>query len=232
MKRLLIVIMLVIIPIKLSWGYDCYIEYNDEDRASVLRDLLPLAESGNSSAQGTVAEIYFNNGEFQKSEKWYNQAAKNEECTIARENLCTFYSFEVFGLNDLLAKKWCFISAEEGSEGSQYAVGIMYLEGKVIIQNFAEAKKWFLLSAEQGNASSQTELGKMYLSGKGGNQSNIKAHMWFNIASVNYKLRNLADDYNIALKERDLLEKEMTLSEIHKSQNLALECQEKEYRGC
>ena len=89
---------------------------------------------------------------------------------------------------------------------------------------YATALKSFTLSAEQGDVYAQYSLGYMYEHGRGVIQDNIRAHMWYNIAA--------SQGYKYATKNRDLLAKEMTPSQLEKAQDLARECVRKKYKGC
>ena len=84
--------------------------------------------------------------------------------------------------------------------------------------------KWYTLAAKQGDASAQYNLGLMYDNGTGVLQDYVRAHMWFNIAAIS------GDKY--ASKNRDIVAKRMTPSQLEKAQDLARECVRKEYKGC
>ena len=84
--------------------------------------------------------------------------------------------------------------------------------------------KWYRLAAEQGNADAQTALGLMYDNGTGVIQDNAYAHMWFNI--------NVSSGNKDAVKNRDLLAKQMTPADISAAQKLVRECVRKKYKGC
>ena len=114
--------------------------------------------------------------------------------------------------------------AEQGDASAQYNLGVMYANGKGVPQDGKTALKSFTLSAEQGNAYAQYSLGYMYENGRGVIQDNIHAHMWYNIAA--------SQGYKYATKNRDLLAKEMTPSQIEKAQELARDCVRKKYKGC
>ena len=80
------------------------------------------------------------------------------------------------------------------------------------------------LSAEQGYAKAQYNLGLMYALGEGVNQDKVYAHMWWNITP------STGDDS--AKKNKKIVEKEMTSSQIAEAQRLARECVKKKYKGC
>ena len=52
--------------------------------------------------------------------------------------------------------------AEQGNATAQSNLGVMYYNGKGVIQDYAEAFKWYRLAAEQGYATAQSNLGVMY----------------------------------------------------------------------
>ena len=114
--------------------------------------------------------------------------------------------------------------AEQGEAGAQFMLGAMYEKGDGVPQDSQISVKWYTLAAEQGNAAAQTLLGFMYAVGHGVIQNNVHAHMWWSIAATN--------GYEEAGGLRDKVAKEMTLDQIEKSQELALDCVLKEYKGC
>ena len=80
-------------------------------------------------------------------------------------------------------------------------------------QDYKAAVKWYRLAADQGIAKAQLNLGFMYDGGRGVLQDYVRAHMWYNIAASN----------GAAPKNRDLIAKEMTPSQLEEAQNLARE---------
>ena len=114
--------------------------------------------------------------------------------------------------------------AEQGDAGAQTILGMMYKNGEGVTQDYKTALKWYKLAAEQGNSTAQYNLGGMYGKGQGVIQDNIYAHMWFNISASN----GVKD----AVKNRDIIAKRMTPTDISTAQKLARECVEKKYKGC
>ncbi|MBT5112385.1 MAG: sel1 repeat family protein, partial [Rhodospirillales bacterium] len=103
-------------------------------------------------------------------------------------------------------------------------LGLMYNKGLGVPQDYKAAVKWYRLATEQGHASAQGNLGKMYAKGQGVPQDNIYAHMWWNIAA--------STGLKTAIKNRDIVAKRMTPSQLKKAQDLARECVRKKYKGC
>jgi uncharacterized protein len=110
------------------------------------------------------------------------------------------------------AVKWFRLSAEKGLAQAQSNLGVMYYGGRGVPQDYKEAVKWFRLSAEQGYAVAQSNLGAMYVKGQGVPKDYVLSHMWANLAASN------GNKYGI--KYRDILEKEMTPSQIAEAQQL------------
>ena len=109
----------------------------------------------------------------------------------------------------------CRVKAEQGDSGAQYNLGNMYRKGEGVLQDYKEAVKWYKKSAEQGHAKAQYNLGLAYVKGEGVLQDYVMAHMYWNIAAV-------SGDKS-AIKNRGIVEEEMTASQIEKAQDLARE---------
>ena len=115
-------------------------------------------------------------------------------------------------------------AAEQGNAVAQYNLGLMYDNGRGVLQDHKETVKWYTLAAEQGKARSQFNLGVMYYNGQGVIQDNVYAHIWLNIA---------ASEGNETAKEyRDRIATQMTPTQIAEAQKLARECMAKDYKGC
>ena len=80
-------------------------------------------------------------------------------------------------------------------------------------KDYQEAVKWFRLSAEQGDANAQSNLGKVYHNGQGVPQDYVLAHMWWNICG--------SSGDKDCVKNRNIVEKEMSPSQIEKAQDIA-----------
>jgi uncharacterized protein len=126
--------------------------------------------------------------------------------------------------DDRQAVKWWLKAAKQNHTSAQYNIGVMYAEGRGIIQDYKEALKMFSKAAEKGDADAQSYLGAMYVKGHAVLQDDVYAHMWWNIAASNGN--------EIAAKNRSIVTKRMTSSQIAEAQKLARECVAKEYKGC
>ena len=72
--------------------------------------------------------------------------------------------------------------AEHGDPRAQTYLGVMYLRGQGVPQNFRVAAYWLHLAAEAGLPAAQYFLGLMYDKGQGVAQDFVLAHAWLNLA--------------------------------------------------
>ena len=127
-------------------------------------------------------------------------------------------------------------------------LGLMYVEGLGVPQDYAQALAWFRKAADQGNATAQYNIGAMYNEGRGVPQDFTQAAAWFRksaeqgIAAAQYNLGlmyakaqgvpqdsaqaymwlNLAADkgHKDSIKLRDLSVRYLTPSQIEEGQRL------------
>ena len=99
--------------------------------------------------------------------------------------------------------------------GSSVVFGDDFQDGVDAINrgDFKTAYKLWLPFAEKGDAIAQFNLGLMCYEGKGVPQDYVLAHMWWNLSGSN--------GYKDAVKNRNIVEKKMTPSQIEKAQELA-----------
>ncbi len=122
------------------------------------------------------------------------------------------------------AIKWYRLSAAQGNAGAQNDIGALYYKGRGVTQDYKEAVKWYRLSAAQGNAIAQYGLAFMYGRGQGVLQDFTLAHMWVNLASAGGSVQ--------ATAMRDKATKLMTPQQIEKAQDMARECEVRDFKGC
>ena len=156
-------------------------------------------------------------------------------------------------------KEWGAL-AEQGDADAQFNMGVVYLQGIGVTQDYQAAFNWFKKSTEQKHAIAQFSLGVMYLQGLGVTQDYKVAFNWFKKAAeqggseAQAVLSSMYEDgigipqdytrahmwWNIAASlgneaaagNRDKVEKMMTPSQIEKAQGLAHECVAKNYKDC
>ena len=118
--------------------------------------------------------------------------------------------------------------AEQGDAQAQSGLGTMYMNGQGVRQDYEEAVKWYRLAAAQGNEDAQSGLGLMYHNGYGVPQDFIHAHMWFNLAATTLS----GEAGKSAMKTRDRVASEMTAAQIAEAQEMALRCQQSQFKKC
>ena len=111
-----------------------------------------------------------------------------------------------------------------GNAIAQANLGLMYMQGRGVLQNDAESVKWYRKAAEQGYARGQYNLGWLYYKGRGGLGNALKAHMWGSLAVLNGEPRGG--------ELRDTIAKQMTPSQISQAQAMAQQCQTRQFKGC
>ena len=102
--------------------------------------------------------------------------------------------------------------AEQGNADAQYNLGLMYVRGDGVTKDPKKGIQWYRLAAKQGRAEAQNNLAFMYAEGEGVTQDFIRAHMWWSIAA--------SQGLKQAIENQELVEKELTFSELEKSKNL------------
>ncbi len=120
------------------------------------------------------------------------------------------------------AARWFALAAEQGDAQAQFHLGNMHSEGQGVPQDYGEAVKWYRSAADQGDAHAQYNLGLWYATGEGGAYDTVRAHMWFNLAAARFAA---SDNRNreTAIKNRDLIARQMTREQIDEAQRLARE---------
>ena len=103
--------------------------------------------------------------------------------------------------------------ANDGNATAQFNLGVIYLTGRGVQQDYSAAALWFRKAAEQGYALAQSNLGTLYRDGQGVAQDDVRAHMWFSLAA--------ARGQQIAVKTLEMAERKMTPAQITEAQKLA-----------
>ena len=80
---------------------------------------------------------------------------------------------------DTVQAAWVRIAADKGVAQAQAGLGVMYLNGRGVPQDYAEAAKWLRRAADHGEVSAQSSMGTMYKLGWGVAQDDNEALKWF-----------------------------------------------------
>src|SRR6266436_4875191 len=73
--------------------------------------------------------------------------------------------------------------ANDGDATAQFNLGLMYMTGQGVQQDYSAAALWFRKAAEQGYAVAEFLLGNQYANGKGVPQDYSEAMIWFQRAA-------------------------------------------------
>jgi len=122
------------------------------------------------------------------------------------------------------AVRWYHQAAQQGDARAQCKLGFLYANGKGVARDYKESVRWVRLAAAQGDVDAHYNLGVHFVRGIGVSQNLIKAHMWFDIAAVSSDA--------IPLRNRELVAAKMTPQQISEAQNLASECQARNFKNC
>lgn len=109
------------------------------------------------------------------------------------------------------------VAAEQGVAGAQSRLGVMYAEGRGVIQDDTQSARWFQLAAEQGDPEAQGGLGLAYAAGRGVSQDFVAAHMWISLAVA--QLTGVTR--NGALRFREAIAAGMTSEQVAAAERLA-----------
>jgi TPR repeat protein len=66
----------------------------------------------------------------------------------------------------------------------QYYLGVMYMKGQGVEQNYEEAGKWLRKAAENRLPQAQYKLANLYTEGKGVPKDFESAYIWYSVAAV------------------------------------------------
>lgn len=67
---------------------------------------------------------------------------------------------------------------------AQYYLGMMYLKGQGVKQDYGKASEWFRKAAEQRIPQAQYKLGMLYFKGEGVPRDYERAYAWYRVAAV------------------------------------------------
>jgi uncharacterized protein len=121
--------------------------------------------------------------------------------------------------NYLLAEQIFMPLAERWDPRAQTYIGVMYLRGQGVPQNFLVAAYWLHLAAGAGFPEAQYFLGLMYDKGQGVPQDFVLAHAWLNLAVAHAQPR-VRDRW---LLIRDAVASKMTEAQLWEARRLAYE---------
>ncbi len=119
-------------------------------------------------------------------------------------DLCSDYGIECL--------KWTTRAAETGDAQNQYCLGMMYVLGEVVSQDYKLAFKWFQKAAGQGHPKATRQLGLLYHVGYGVPQDGVQGLLLLEQAI------DLGDER--AIRARALFQKAMSPKQYQAAQKL------------
>lgn len=144
---------------------------------------------GDPSAQFLLGHMYANGQEVAvdmvKAQKWYSKAAKQGHIEAQFRLAKLFFDKNQFKK----ALPWFRESALKGWPDSNYHLGLMYLKGSGVPQDYGNARKHLEKASRRSHGAAMYELGLIHYHGYGTPKSNKKARSWFFKASKNGSIK-------------------------------------------
>lgn len=186
------------------------------------------AAQGHAIAQSNLGSMYANgqgvSKDFVEAVRWFRLAAAQGDA-IAQDWLGTmYYKGDGVAQDYVEALMFFRLAAAKGDATSQNNLGTMYAYGQGVTRDYVEAFKWYRLAAAQGDASAQFNLGWMYTNGQGVTRDDMRSFMWFNLSA--------ASGFPDSISRRDEAAKTMTPQQIAEAQQMARDCQQRNFKGC
>lgn len=160
-KLAIVVLLFLFTPLR---GYcdnltDAVTAYHAGQYQAAATLLIPLAESGNASAQSFLGRMYLLGlGMKQDDELAYRHllAAAEQGDADAQFHLAEMY---VYGSAtappstswDHEAARWCVAAAVQDHAAAEYMLGLLLIAGTGVTQNVDEGREWIAKAAEQGH---------------------------------------------------------------------------------
>jgi len=187
-----------------------------KDYKYLLRRYRTGQEKGSPDARAILDEVFAHGRgvprDYKEAVKWLHKSAEQAEAKTQYKLGLMYEEGKGVSLDYKEAVRWFRKVAERGDAKAQYKTGLMYESGKGVLPNGKEAERWFRKAACQEHKKAQFHLGLMYAKGLGVHQDYVLAHTWFHIAG--------SEGNKLAIKAKDMVEKELTSSQIAESQYL------------
>ncbi len=199
--------------------------YDRGDYATALRELGPLVEQGDASAQFSLGVMYYNGQgvpqDYVKAAELFRKVGFG---LISGDPLYLlgfmYYNGQGVPQDFVKAADWYQSAAYQlGHAQAQYELGLMYYKGLGVLMDHDKAFRLFRKAARQGQTDAPYHLGYIYETGKGAPQDSAQAYAWYNISA--------AQGYAAAVSQRDSVAAKMTPSQLEQAQQLSREYFEK-----
>jgi len=174
------------------------------------------ANQGHAGGQASLGLMYFDGlgteKNVAKAVEWIRKSAEQGNSN-GQSMLAWMYLYgEGLSKNPKKALEFFERAALQGHAEAQTSLADMYRKGVGTPKNFEKVFEWLTKLAEQGDAPAQFELANMYLNGEGVSKNFVISYAWSNLAA------SKDDKYSTF---RDLLEKNLTQSELQEAQSIS-----------
>ena len=148
---------------------------------------LKAAEQNHPPAQTLVGVMYYKGmgveQSFPEAKKWLEKASANGE-RDAQSFLGLISLDNSEERNPAKAIALLTKAADQNEPLAQTVLGIMYIQGKYVKQDYAKAEALLTKGAEAGNPDAATFLGNMYYRGQGVKKNKEKAVYWLEKSAI------------------------------------------------
>lgn len=191
--------------------------YRKGDYALAIREMTPLALTGDPRAQSYLGLMYAEGQgvvqDHAKAVAWFKRAV--EQNFAYAQNALGYMHSKGHGVarDPSEAVDWYVKAAAQGYVVAQYNLGAMYYGGRGVSRDLDTAADWFNTAAKRGHVKAQFKLGYMFNAGEGVDKDPVKAHFWWSIAA--------AGGAKQAVEYRDRLAKKMKPADLSEAKQLA-----------
>lgn len=174
-----------------------------QDDAEAVKQLCKAAGQGDAKAQNNLGALYVRGRGVPQDDteavKWFHKAAEQGDAHGQFNLGLMYHKGTGVPQDDTEAAKWWRKAAEQDHLlpnqnisltpfnlsvlEARFNLGLMYREGRGVLQDDTEAAKWWRKAAEQGQAWAQHALGVMHAFGRGVSQDHDEAVMWWHKAA-------------------------------------------------
>ena len=128
--------------------------YHRGDYATAMRELRPLAEQGDATAQYNLGLLYANGQGMPQDDaqagKWYAKAALQGHAKAQVDLGALCIKGQDIPQDYTMASSLCRLAADQGNALAQVKLGRMYERGKGVPRDFVWANMWYSLAAANG----------------------------------------------------------------------------------
>jgi uncharacterized protein len=203
-----------LISIAKLYAYGKGVDRNEE---RAINNLLLAVKSGENHAYYILGEFYNDIYAFGvKSEqalKWYLKAAEYNAAAFSRNGHYTPGMGHWFRLLTPEGVRLTRLSADAGNKYAQFNIGLRYHFGEGVNRDYKIAEDYFLMAAKNGLVEAQKFVAQTHALNNLLPADNIYVNKWFTIAA-------LGGDKE-AKRFKEILERQMSLSDINTSQKSA-----------